>query len=391
MSLRARVCLFVVLLPHLQTANSQSRPVACERASHPVTEIGELFQLGTSFYSNTGLVRISNPEASYLRPHIELKKDAPCHWFLTVRDKEFRALQTLTSSDFAKSRSRWTARVAGTTAVLDLAGCGPDEGPQLVLQEYIAMPDSAQHPYYSAQDPDHPRFKDLYTQNPNLRVFGDFVGFFMSSWDRGSWTCSGVMVASDLFLTNWHCGAPRSDFPLQGYWDDQIVRNAIIDLSWDGDDLSREYNGARLLAADPDLDFALIEVTPITWSGKARPVEISREPVRINDPIMIIHHPAARTKQISLDCTVTDANIKSWRDQVDGVDFGHRCDTEAGSSGGPVLNREGRLIGLHHRGFDVDPRTCAQVDRTNKAVRIDKILEFLSTHDPDVLQRLSIR
>ena len=383
--------LISILLVNADPAVGQSVPDKCETAAHPVTETGSLTQVGTSFYSDGGLVRISSPGSRYLRARVELTKNADCGWYLTIRDGKYRAIQTLTSEDFTSSPSRWTARIPGPASLLDLTGCGRDTGPRLLLQEYIAMPDSAEHPYYSAQNPSDPKFKDLYEQIPRLRPYGDSVGFLMSSWTRESWTCSGVMVASDMFLTNWHCGAPRSDFPVEGYWNDEIVRDTIIDLSWDGDDVSREYTGSRLLASDPDLDFALIEVTPINWSGKARPVTINRNPVSLNQSILVIQHPAARTKQVSLDCTVVDDNVKSWRTGAERVDFGHKCDTEAGSSGAPVLDTDGRLIALHHRGFDVDPKTCNQTDRINKAVRIDKILEFLDTHNPDVLKRLSIQ
>ncbi len=387
----AELFLISTLLINVDLAPSQSPPDKCETATHPVTETGSLNQVGTSFYSDGGLIRVSNPGSRYLRAHVRLIKNADCNWYLTVRDEKYRPIQTLTSEDFASSPSRWTARIPGPASLLDLTGCGPDTGPRLLLQEYIAMPDSAEHPYYSAQNPSDPMFKNLYEQAPRLRPYGDYVGFLMSSWTRESWTCSGVMVASDIFLTNWHCGAPRSDFPVEGYWNDDVVRDTIIDLSWDGDDVSREYNGSRLLASDPDLDFALIEVRPINWSGKARPVTISRNPVSINQPILVIQHPAARTKQVSLDCTIVDDNIKSWRKGVEHVDFGHKCDTEAGSSGAPVLDTDGRLIGLHHRGFDVDPKTCNQTDRINKAVRIDKILEFLGSHNSELLKRLSLQ
>ncbi len=390
-----RTILFLVLLfaPHVAgRIAAQSRPDACESAAHPVTETGEIFQLGAVVHPNSGYFRISQQDARYLRARIEVKGVANCDWYLTVRDEKLRPIQTLSPEDFAKSTSRWTSRIPGSTASFDLQGCPTvSEEPKMLLQEYILMPKNVQRTYYSAQDPGNPMFKDLYDQSISLRGYGDFVGFMMSSWERESWTCSGVMVAPDLFLTNWHCGAPRASFPVEGYWNEQIVKDTMIDISWDGDELSREYYGLRLAAADSDLDFALVEVAPLNWSGRARPVTITRRTPQTNDPIVIIHHPAARTKQVSLDCTILSTSLKSWRGGIDGIDFGHRCDTEAGSSGAPVLNRDGQLIGLHHRGFDVDSKTCAQTDRINKAVRIDKILDFLSVNHPDLLRKLSIK
>jgi hypothetical protein len=372
-------------------AYGQQTQPACENATHPVTEIGELLQIGATVPPDSSVFRISRPASRYVRARIELSSKADCDWYLTVRDGQLRPLQTFTQEDFRYSASRWTIRIPGFSAAFDLNGCtNVSQGPKLVLQEYIAMPESAEHPYYSSQDPLNPAFRNLYEQPPNVRIYGDFVGFMTSSWDRDSWTCSGVVIASDLFLTNWHCGAPRSDFPIDGYWSDQIIKDTTIDISWDGDEISREYYGVKRMIADPDLDFAILQMAPLNGTGRARPITLSRTPPKINDQIMVIHHPAARPKQISIGCTIVDANLKSWRKGVEGVDFGHRCDTEAGSSGAPVLNRDGLLVGLHHRGFDVDPRTCAQTDRINKAVRIDRILDFLAVHEPDLLEKLSI-
>jgi V8-like Glu-specific endopeptidase len=66
-------------------------------------------------------------------------------------------------------------------------------------------------------------------------------------------------------------------------------------------------------------------------------------------------------------------NYTGWRNGK-ATEFTHDCDSERGSSGSPVFNDAGQLVGLHHLGFDIDPQTCEQKDRENKAVRVDAIL-----------------
>jgi hypothetical protein len=201
------------------------------------------------------------------------------------------------------------------------------------------------------------------------------------------------MIAQGLFLTNWHCGAPSSEFPAGGYWSEQIVKDTIIDMSWDGGALSRDYVAVKLVDKDSDLDFALLRVEPIDSSGLIRPpsirVTLPKQGAE-SEKIEIIHHPAAMQKQISYDCAIVNWEYPSWQAHVPGTDFTDRCDTEGGSSGAPVFDPNGNLVGIHHLGFDVNPLTCKQNDDLNKGIRIDKIIEFLRTHDHEVIQELRI-
>jgi hypothetical protein len=188
-----------------------------------------------------------------------------------------------------------------------------------------------------------------------------------------SWCCSGVVVAPNVLMTNWHCGGPDG-YPEAGYWKTDICPDMLIDISWDDDPVSAEFGCKRVLASDKDLDFALIELKPISHTRIAEPVEIA-PPVAAGNKVFMVHHPACRQKQISLG-TVHAASFPSWQKKSVGVDFTHDCDTEGGSSGAPVFDMDGRLVGLHHRGFDRDPQTCAS-DRVNKAVHVSRIIEFL--------------
>jgi V8-like Glu-specific endopeptidase len=257
---------------------------------------------------------------------------------------------------------------------------GEQNRPVVKLQEYLAMPEKTdKNPYYSKLH-DNPEWRSLYLGDERFRSWGDYVGLLIGSWDSLTvWTCSGVMIASDLFLTNWHCGSPRilgdgtpanpfRKFPETGYWNEAtILKDILIDMSWDGDNVSRDFRVIKLLADSKDLDFAILEVKPINPSGKVRPVRIAKA-VSPGDHVWIVQHPLAMQKQIS-SCKVIKAESH---------DFTHQCDTEAGSSGAPVFNSQGLLVGIHHKGFELEKDTCKPLlPKLNRAVRIDQIMTFL--------------
>jgi hypothetical protein len=202
------------------------------------------------------------------------------------------------------------------------------------------------------------------------------------------------MIAPDLFLTNWHCGGIDA-LGEAGYWNQQVCDSTLIDLSWDDDGLSREYFCTRVVITDHALDFAVLQVKALGEAETARPAIIRGAALEADAEIMVIHHPACRQKQITHDCKVRAAEHAGWFAADGGspalIDFTHTCDTERGSSGAPIFDSGGRLVGLQHLGYDVDVGTCTAKDDVNKAVRLDAILAFLRDHAPEVIGSLTVQ
>jgi hypothetical protein len=302
-------------------------------------------------------------------------------WYLTVRDQDLRPVEVLTAASFLPGRGRWTTRVAGKRVLFDLdlvdASPGAPEV-RITLKEYIAMPSRAETPYYSSQVPRTPEYRDLFeaTDGEKKRM-GDTVGFLMTSYDQTSWCCSGVVVGEGLFLTNWHCGGQPGRTPEDGYWGTRACQDTIIDLSWDGDPVSREFRCSEVLCLNRELDFALLRIAPLGADAVKAATTRVAPPVE-DERIAVIHHPECLPKRITDRCSVVDASYRGWIDPTTAVDFSHRCDTEAGSSGGAVFDKEGRLLGLHHTGFEQTEDSVAKARKVNTAVRLDRILNYLT-------------
>lgn len=373
----ARTTIAALALGGLVGAPDQPPP-KCEDKAKIVTELGRREQVPATFAPLGGGVEAypSPPEQNvrYVRVRFTVEDVPDCNWFFTVRDSLHRPIQVFSIGDFKDVTTRWTHRVEGAQALFDMVPCEGNRAPTVKFVEYVWMPAVADNPYYSLQSK-APAYRDITAADTALRRHGDTVGFLVSSFDRSSWVCSGVMLTPDLLLTNWHCGAPPRSQD-SAFWSTDIVRDTLIDMSFDGDTRSRELMvTAVAVPPNKNLDFVVLRTTAIDALGPLRPVRISTTDPVANEEIRIVHHPAGKVKQISWNCVVRQASYKGWQDAATASEFTHVCDTEGGSSGAPVLNKQGELVGLHHLGFEFDTQKCVQVDKENKAVKISAILK----------------
>jgi Trypsin-like peptidase domain len=388
----SRVVIFSLILAAAETAGAQD----CVKRQDYLTSLGARLVTGERFSSGKLTLRTPPiPGTRYLRLLVSVKSPRICPWYITVRDEQLHLLETFGPDDFATTTSRWTIRIPEETVFLDLQPCADSSMPDAGYDEVISMPTEAQRPYYSAKDPLHPGWKPLYSASVLTdKTLGDSVGFLtaMEKTAAGvaTWTCSGIIIAPNLFMTNWHCGGIEG---AGGMWTAEIMHNMMVDTSWDDDLFSREYDVAGLAVhPNENLDFAILRLKPINYSGPARPAILASK--NLSDPhltrtaVSIIHHPLALRKQVTETCSILNTNVKSWRGGLKDTEFGHDCDTEGGSSGGPVFNGEGQVIGLHHRPYDYNER--CESDGMNKAVKMRDILEFLKINNPDIYGQLTV-
>jgi V8-like Glu-specific endopeptidase len=133
-----------------------------------------------------------------------------------------------------------------------------------------------------------------------------------------------------------------------------------------------QYECSRLVAGDSsfELDYSVLEIAgqPETLWGLL-PLGSASDPMAGED-LFIVQHPAGEAKQISkINCK---AGLVPVDGRATGSDFIHSCDTAGGSSGSPVTDSAGNLVGLHHYGFN-EGGAWSQ----NRAVRIRKIVDHM--------------
>jgi serine protease Do len=141
-------------------------------------------------------------------------------------------------------------------------------------------------------------------------------------WGRGS----GVVTAAGTVLTNAH-----------------VLRGEEVGVTFaDG----RTEHG-RVAGADPDLDLAAIAVE----TGGAEPVAWEPErvdAVAIGEPVFALANPGGRGLRTTFGLvSATGRSFRGPRGRRIGGSIEHTAPLPRGSSGGPLVDAEGRLLGLN--------------------------------------------
>lgn len=187
---------------------------------------------------------------------------------------------------------------------------------------------------------------------------------FLSFIDGGfARTCTGFLIAPDLLATNEHC-----------INSDQTCRSMTAVFGYEFDLENRLVMGPQLRCANYDaqrtsfdFDISVIRLTrPL--GPEFPPVDIAAASPSSEGPLFIIQHPGSQPKQVSfINCAARQLNVDG---RAPGSDFTHTCDTAGGSSGSPVFNAEGEIVGVHHFGF-MDDRDGIWTE--NRSARADLI------------------
>lgn len=186
-------------------------------------------------------------------------------------------------------------------------------------------------------------------------------------------TCTGFLIAEDTLLTNEHCINSAEG-----------CASLAVVFGYEYGPNNRIRFGEQFGCAEFDPDRSSFELDATLVRLKGSPgltygsVDVAGPEAEIAGPLILIQHPGGEPKQVSFIA------CEAIQDPVDGrgpeTDFTHTCDTAGGSSGAPVFDLQGRLVGLHHYGF-----AEGQIEawRENRAVRIDRLHGWLASGGED--------
>ncbi len=224
-------------------------------------------------------------------------------------------------------------------------------------------------------------FEPLSEFNPDdrYRLFGAPIArldmlIVDSEGTKSFGTCTANLIAPDVLLTNYHC--------IPGYsTEDRVIRSiAVFDfLREDQEDAPTFEVDVTPIAADPDLDFALLRVDgrPGDQFGY---FQLQPKQAKPNQSLFLIHHPAGMPKRL------TRFRCKAYAPEPYArTDFRHRCDTLGGSSGSLIFNLDFEVIALHNKGGLNDSSTTS----FNRGISIFALMEnaafakYLKTPEPD--------
>lgn len=179
----------------------------------------------------------------------------------------------------------------------------------------------------------------------------------------GTTFCSGFLInntrndCTPYFMTAHHCGInPASAPSVVVYWNYQnsyCRQPGTVASGSPGDGQLNNFNtGAIYRAGYTATDFTLLELDdPLLNSTRAFFAGWSRDAAPPEDTLACVHHPDGAEKRISF--SFSDAYAGAWGSGSAPVAGGNHLivpswnvgATESGSSGAPLLNRQGRAVG----------------------------------------------
>ncbi|HWK25099.1 MAG TPA: serine protease [Solirubrobacter sp.] len=175
-------------------------------------------------------------------------------------------------------------------------------------------------------------------------------------------------ISQDLLLTNWHVlhhpqtGALASAVTAEfGYEDDG--RGGALAATVVPCDVAS-------IVTEEDDDWAVI-AAPLEPAWPVLKLSEAAEPV-LGGPAYIVQHPAGDRKRLGY----VRNQISAFDDRV----LHYLTDTDYGSSGSPVFDADGRLIGLHRAGGSPQAVVGKPPLSKNEGVRIPRVVAGLAAH-----------
>lgn len=321
---------------------------------------------------------VVRPGANYIRLHIaRVTVPEGTAATLVLRDASGTRVREYDAGELARRAPFWSAAVIGDHAQLVVEGEHVPPG-FVVLVDRVAYQAEAGAPLstYGEDRKEHVR---VYAADPVIWQVQRSVAKLLFMKDGAPRVCTGFLVGDDALMTNHHCISTdiecRSTVALFGY---QLTPEGRLDAGRQYE--CRAVDGGRV---DYDLDFAVLELDGrpgeewgvLALAGEDPPTAAAGDDEE-NHGLFIVQHPGGAPKLISWQgCGATAAPVDG---RAAGSDFAHRCDTLGGSSGSPVVDLDGRVVGLHHYGF-ADGEGQAGAWGENRAVRMRSVLERISS------------
>lgn len=217
-----------------------------------------------------------------------------------------------------------------------------------------------------------PRYNSASDIGQMIEIYAQFESRIALIRLDGDESGTGFLVAEKLLLTAQHVveaspgkiADPHSievtfDFKHQPYTTSAETGNTVrvVDVVHHSPPTAKERSAARGVdweASDQYLDYAILQLQrrSLIWShGQFRPrshYQIPFIPPRIapEQVLLLGHHPRGETIKSSF-LTFPEFNKNKTR-------IKYQADTMRGSSGGAIVNDNGRLVGLHHYASSTD-------------------------------------
>jgi hypothetical protein len=339
-----------------------SRPIEAKTGVNPGVA-GEEWILHADGWRSFA-VSVASLRAKALRLHLEflrLEHGARLVIYNPI-DRELPPL-VVEAGDVPASRELWTGTLFGDRAVVE-AQIPPGVEPGAVEFRIAEL----SHLYASSESIG----KLESSCQRDVACYGDYRRYGsgvarMAFIDQGNtYVCTGALIAGakggNYFLTAHHCIRNQdlaSTIELFWFYEAEGCGGAVPELN----QVPVTRGGAELLASSLASDAAFLRLRQKPPGG-ANPLEWSTAAPQTNDLVICIHHPEGTQKRLSRG-GLYGTDPAYW-----GVQWTAGA-TEDGSSGSPLLNARGQVIGQLDGGYHGPGSSCANPSAPDQYGRFD--------------------
>lgn len=277
--------------------------------------------------------------SDYLRIHLTDIRTTGDNFTLTVTGRAGKTVETLTRTELADLDELWTYVIRGSYALLTLTA---PIRPRLSFRIDGFVFQRRSRVLLSITEPDDRMHVADYADDAVISHAASSVAKLSYIKNMKPYVCSGFLITDDLLMTNQHCVT-----------DQAVCETTVAIFGYQYDAEGHPYPGRQhqcLSVEDINYehDVAVLKLAGTPGKEWGRLQFAAKDPVD-EEELLVIQHPAGQPKQVSKkDCTVLEPSADG---RGKDTDFAHGCDTLSGSSGSPVLNLRGQVVGLHHYGF----------------------------------------
>ncbi len=281
---------------------------------------------------------------------------------LTVRDGGYKALETFDGKGIRETGSFWAMSVPGDTVILDFKSRGTGSFTVDRVARGFADPFQIEstcpgngNDYTGVACAGNLSGPGSYL-TPDLKGAVAHLRFVKES--GGVYYCSGSVVSADgHLLTNEHCFSDHNQAQCDSY--EVYFKREDPDCSATRGVMGPMLRCTQLVKYNYELDYALFQMDG--YPGQH--LTLTDRPLTVGEDLFVIQHPHGYPKKVSEDVVL----LTKVEGRAPDTDLSYQAETAGGSSGSPVFDGNGHVIGLHHFGG------CSDTEG-NQGVRMELIL-----------------